>query len=87
MSDLAAVLQFLIDHPRVLLLVLGWYLFNAFASSLPKPDEVASLLKDQPAKVLLYRTAFHIMQTMAGNLARIVPQLRLGNGKDKESQP
>ena len=86
MSELGALLEFLLAHPRVLLFVLGWYLFNNVASSLPKPEEVAGAVKDRPITILIYTSIFHVAQGMAGNLARIIPQLRLGNGTEKENK-
>ena len=84
MSDLSALLQFLTEHPKVLLLLVGWYLFNAAASSLPKPEEVAAVLPGRPVAALIYGTVFRLTQKAAGNLARIYPSLRLLNGKPEE---
>jgi len=84
MSDLAALLQFLIDHPKMLLLLAGWYVFANLASALPKPEEFAAAAPGRPIAALVYKTVFRLMQASAGNLARIIPQLRMLNGKPEE---
>ena len=83
MSDLSAILQLLTEHPRLLLVVAGWYIFQNLASSLPSVDEVAQALPGRPVALLVYKTVFHLMQALAGNLARIIPGLRMLNWKEK----
>jgi len=77
MNDMAAILQFLTEHPKVLLLLGGWYLFLNLASALPKPEEVAAALPGRLIAALIYKTLFSLIQACAGNLARIIPSLRL----------
>jgi len=84
MSDLSALLQFFTEHPKVLLLLAGWYLFLNLASALPKPEEFAAAAPGRPIAALVYKTVFHVTQGAAGNLARIVPQLRMLSGKPEE---
>lgn len=85
MTDLAAILEFLTDHPKVLLLLGGWYVFCNFASSLPKPEEVSAALPGNPIASLIYKTIFGLIQACAGNLARIIPILRLTAKQDDKS--
>ena len=85
MGDLVALGEFLVAHPTVLLLVVGWYLFNAAASSMPPPEKVAVVMPDRPGALLIYGAVFAMMQKLAGNLARIYPQLRLMEGKNNGS--
>jgi hypothetical protein len=86
MNDLSALLQFLTDHPKILLLLAGWYLFLNFASALPKPEEVAAAAPGRPITLLVYSSFFHLTQGAAGNLARIIPSLRLLTGKPENRQ-
>ena len=64
---------------------LGFLIYSSIVSTMPTAEEVKGVRPNiDPLTLLLYSKLYQLLHLLAGNLARIVPQLRMLNKPNGE---
>lgn len=61
----------LLSNPLVLKVLIGYWIFSAFVSKMPSPNDVVKVKPDiAPMTLLVYQTVFGFLHGIAGSVSR-----------------